>query len=104
MTESDERVLVAVSKLAGDRSRLARLAAHAIDRDDEVTALLRAAGRSGASHDAAWRQIREVLDRRGGYGLNLLDLVVEIGQQELERQGEPRTWEWPTTKNEATRR
>jgi hypothetical protein len=26
---------------------------------------------------------------------NLLDLVVEIGQQILVRAGEPRTWVWP---------
>ena len=41
-------------------------------------------------------QAREIVLRRGADGLNLLDLVVEIGQVELERRGRPRTWYWPS--------
>ena len=91
LTTHDEQVLVGLS-LAAIRRRLERVAKMVLDRGDAVTDLLRAAA---SNDDAAWRQIREVCDRRCGNGLNLLDLVVEIGQQELVRRGEARTWNWP---------
>jgi hypothetical protein len=89
----DEQVLMGIS-LAADRRRLERVARRVLDRDDGVTELLRAAGAGGDEADAARRQIREVCDRRSGNGLNLLDLVVEIRQQEWVRRGEARTWNW----------
>jgi hypothetical protein len=102
LTAIEERLLVGFG-LAADRSRLERVARVVLDRNDAVTDLLRAAGRLGDDGRAAWQQIRDVLDSRNGAraGLNLLDLVVEIGQQERESRGEPRTWEWPGA---ATRR
>jgi hypothetical protein len=80
-TDHDERVLVTLS-LAADRRRLAGIAARVLDRGDAVTDLLRAAC---ANDDEACRKIRDVCDRRGGNGLNVLDLAVEIGQQDLLR-------------------
>jgi hypothetical protein len=94
LTTHDEQVLVGVS-LAADRRRLAQVARRVLDRDDAVTELLRAAGAGGDEADVAWRQMPQVCDRHRGNGLNLLDLVVEIGQQERMRRGEPRTWNWP---------
>jgi hypothetical protein len=92
LSEHDERVL-AVMSLAADRHRLERVAARVLDRDDAAMELLRAAA---ANDDGAWRQIRDVCERRRGNPFNALDLVVEIGQQERERRGESRTWSWPT--------
>ena len=96
LSEQDERLLVGVG-FAADRRRLARVTRAVLDRDDSVTRLLRAAGEPGEEGRVAWEQIRAVLDRRDGTagGLNLLDVVVEIGQQERERRGEPRTYRWP---------
>jgi hypothetical protein len=92
LTTRDERVLVGVS-LAATRDRLERVARVVLDRDDAVTELLRACA---AYEDGAWAQVRAVFERRGqGNGLMLLDLVVEIAQQERERRGEARTWNWP---------
>jgi hypothetical protein len=89
LTERDERVLVGIS-LAADRPRLERVARVVLDRDDAVTQLLRAAALAGDHHDEAWRQIRDVCQRRRGNPFNLLDLIVEISQQEMERRGQPR--------------
>jgi hypothetical protein len=94
LTTHDEQVLVGVS-LAADRRRLERVARKVLDRDDAVTALLRAAGAGGDEADEAWREIKNVCESRRGNALNLLDLVVELGQQDLVRAGEPRTWDWP---------
>jgi hypothetical protein len=94
LTVSDERMLVGLS-LGADRERLARVAAAVLDRGDAVTGLLRAAA-ANEDGGAAWREAVAVLRRRGGNALNLLDLVVEVGQQELLRSGESRTWDWPT--------
>jgi hypothetical protein len=94
LTTDDELVLVGVS-LAADRRRLERVARSMLDRDDAVTDLLRAAA---ATEDGgeAWGAMVAVLERCGaGDVLNLLDLVVEVGQQERERRGESRTWSWP---------
>jgi hypothetical protein len=66
-----------------------------LERDDAVTELLRAAALGSDQSDVAWRLIRDVCDRRRGNGLNVLDLVVEVAQQERERRGESRTWSWP---------
>jgi hypothetical protein len=97
LTDHDERVLAGVS-LAADRRRLARVARVILERDDAVTDLLRVAGLVDRAdkYEAAWHQLQDVAARRGGNRYNLLDLVVEIGQQERELRGEPRTWHWPT--------
>jgi hypothetical protein len=93
LTDRDERVLAAVSRAADRRAgRLERVAARVLDRDDAVTDLLRAAGETYE----AWRRVHDACDRRGGDPFNALDLVVEIGQLELVRRGESRTWSWPT--------
>jgi hypothetical protein len=103
LSDHDERVLAVVS-LAADRraGRLERVARRVLDRDDAVTDQLRAAG---ANDDAAWRQIRDVCDRRRGNALDALELVVELVQQQQLRAGESRTWTWPSRRggNDAPR-
>ena len=93
LTPRDERVLVALS-LASNRPRLERIARAVLDRDDAVTELLRSAA-TFADGGASWREAVAVLDRHGGNPFNLLDLVVEVGQQVRVRRGERRTWTWP---------
>jgi hypothetical protein len=91
LTSRDEWVLVGMSAAAGrDLERVARAV---LDRDDAVTAALRAAGGYGD----AFKQLVAVLDRHDArqWGFNLLDLIVEVGQQDLERRGEPRSYDWP---------
>jgi hypothetical protein len=93
LTERDERVLAGLS-LAASHRRLERVARLALDRDDAVTELLRAAGRTD-DDGASFRDAAAIVERRGGNAFHLLDLVTEISQQERERRGEPRTWDWP---------
>jgi hypothetical protein len=92
LTSRDERMLVAVA-MAANRARLARVATAVIDRDDAVTAALRAAGED----PSLFRPLVEVLARHDGrrWGVQLLDLVTEVGQQQLGRRGEWRTFSWP---------
>jgi hypothetical protein len=94
LSEQDDRMSAVVS-LAADPRRLRRVARVVLYRDDAVTELLRAAAFGSDQSDAAWRQIRDVCDRRRGTGLDALDLVVEMAQQDRERAGEARTWNWP---------
>ena len=96
LTEQDERLLVGLG-LAADRRHLERVTRAVLDRDDAVTELLRAAGESGEEGRAALDEIKRVLERHDATsgGLNLLDVIVEIGQQEREGRGEPRTYRWP---------
>jgi hypothetical protein len=89
LTALEERVLVGLS-LAATRGRLEHVARALLDRDDAVTALVR---RLGANDKDAWREAEAVLVRRKGNRFNLLDLVVEVGQQERVRRGE-RTSPW----------
>lgn len=91
LTDHDERVLAVVSLAAERGGRLERVAARVLDRDDAVTALLRAAG----DDREAWHQVADVCSRHGGNPFGALDLVVEVSQQDLERRGEARTWTWP---------
>jgi hypothetical protein len=93
LTVLDERVLVGVS-LAATRPRLERVARVVLDRDDAVSRLVCAIA-ANDDDGASWRQAVEVLARRKGNALNLLDLAVEVSQQQRVRRGEPRTWEWP---------
>ncbi len=66
-------------------------------RDDAVTDALLAAGGSRET----FGRLVDVLDRHEArrWAFNLLDLVTELGQQELEQRGEPRTWDWPPGKD-----
>jgi hypothetical protein len=93
LTTRDERVLVGVS-LAATRDRVERVARGLLDGDDAACRLVCAIA-ANKDDGASWRQACEVLRRRKGNALNLLDLAVEIGQQQRVRRGEPRTWEWP---------
>jgi hypothetical protein len=92
LSSRDEQVLVGVSA-AANRARLARVATAVIDRDDAVTAALRAAGEDAS----LFRPLVDVLARHNArqWGVQMLDLVVEVGQQQLERRGEWRTYFWP---------
>ena len=93
LTFRDERVLVGMS-VAASRG-LERAARAVLDRDDAVTAVLLAAG----DDTDLFRQLVAVLARHNArqWGFNLLDLIVEVSQQDLERRGEPRTYHWPET-------
>jgi hypothetical protein len=72
---------------------LERVARAVLDRDDAVTAAIRAA----ADSTDTFKSLVVVLERHGArqWGFHLLDLVVEVSQQDLERRGEPRTYHWP---------
>jgi hypothetical protein len=91
LSSRDERVLVGVSAAAG--RGLERVARVVLDRDDSVTEAIRAAA---ASTDA-FRELVAVLERHHAreWQFHLLDLIVEVEQQDLERRGERRTYHWP---------
>ena len=94
LSARDERLLVGMSAASGG-GRLQRVARVVIDRDDDVTEALLAAG----DDLAAFKALVELLDRHDAqqWQFDLLDLIVEVSQQDLERRGEPRTYHWPET-------
>jgi hypothetical protein len=77
---------------------LERAARAALDRDDSVTAALIEAD----DDTPAFKRLVEVLDRHDArrWQFNLLDLVVEVSQQDMERRGERRTYRWPESGDE----
>ena len=91
LSSRDERVVVGVA-MAASRG-LERVARVVLDRDDAVTEALLAAG----DDLEVFKRLVAVLDRHDArrWAFNLLDLVVEAGQQDLERRGGRRSFHWP---------